>query len=114
MTQPLEIQKRRYLSAKEKAEVVERQNRRCGCGCGDPLEAGQIDFDHRIDLAFGGSNDIDNFVALIRKHHLAKSASQNTVRAKCDRMKAKNEGRWLNAKDRALARMLDRTKQLSE
>lgn len=105
--------KRRYLSASEKARVIERQSGKCACGCRGALEIGAIDFDHVLDLQFGGTNDLSNFCALIRKHHKIKSNANNTIRAKCDRIREKHEGRWLNAKDRQLASILSRTKQIS-
>jgi hypothetical protein len=104
--------KRRYLSAKEKALVIERQKWKCACGCGETLVLGKIDFDHTLALQFGGTNDISNFCALIVKHHKQKSNKENTLRAKADRLKLKAEGRWLNAKDRELAKIFDRTKYL--
>lgn len=85
----------------------------CACGCGERLVIGQIDFDHELDRQFGGSESLSNFVALIRKHHKKKSDANNTARAKCDRIKAKHEGTHLNARDRELARILGRTKQLA-
>jgi 5-methylcytosine-specific restriction endonuclease McrA len=105
--------KRRSLSTNEKARVIDRQRNRCACGCGERLVVGQIDFDHRLALQFGGTNDIENFDALIRKHHRAKSDRENTDRAKADRLRAKANGTWLNAKDRELAKIQSRTKQLA-
>lgn len=105
--------KRRYLSASEKARVMARQLDICACGCLELLVVGQIDFDHVLDLQFGGTNDLSNFCALIRKHHLAKSSANNTLRAKADRAGAKHRGEWLNAKDRELASIRSRTKQLT-
>ena len=111
-TQPLEIQKRRSLSPQEKSRVIARQSGRCACGCGELLEPGQIDFDHDKPLWAGGSNDLSNFNALVRKHHKVKSNTNNSRRAKADRVRAKHEGRWLNAQERELARIMSRTKQL--
>ena len=105
--------KRRYLSPSEKSRVIDRQHGKCACGCKKPLVIGQIDFDHVLDLQFGGTNALENFCALIRKHHRAKSNANNTLRAKADRIKAKHEGKWLNATDRELASMRARTKQIS-
>lgn len=105
-------EKRRYLSASEKARVIDRQGGKCACGCGDMLVIGQIEFDHRIGLSFGGSNALSNFEALIKKHHKKKSNDENTRRAKADRCRAKNEGTHLNAKDRELAKIMSRTKQI--
>ena len=104
------MEKRRTLSPSEKARVIDRQRGRCACGCGEALVVGFIDFDHVLDLQFGGSNDLDNFCALIRKHHRAKTDRNITLRAKCDRIRAKHEGKWLNSKDRELAKIRERTK----
>lgn len=104
---------RKYLSAAEKSRVLDRQRNRCACGCRQQLVVGQIQFDHRLALQFGGTNDLSNFVALITKHHLEKTKGEATLRAKCDRMKAKHEGTHLNAKDRELASLRSRTKQLN-
>jgi predicted NAD/FAD-dependent oxidoreductase len=109
----IEIQKRRSLSPAEKAKVIDRQKGVCGCGCKERLAVGLIDFDHEIDLQFGGSNDLSNFVALIRKHHMQKTATNATRRAKADRQRAKNDGSWLSAKDRELARIMSKTRQAS-
>ena len=104
------IQKRRHLSAVEKARVVLRQGGRCACGCREKLNVGQIEFDHRIGLAFGGTNDLENFDALVKRHHRRKSNDENRTRAKCDRLRAKHTGQWLSARDRELARIMERTK----
>lgn len=105
--------KRRYLSASEKSRVIDRQGGKCDCGCKEPLVIGHIQFDHVIDLQFGGTNDLSNFCALITKHHKKKSNANNTIRAKCDRQRAKHNGTWLNSKDRELASIRARTKQIS-
>lgn len=109
----LTTEKRRSLSPSEKARVIDRQRGKCACGCREDLIPGQIDFDHRLSLQFGGTNDIENFDALIRRHHRQKSNDENTRRAKADRMRAKDQGVWLNAKDRELARIMSRTRQAS-
>lgn len=105
--------KRRYLSAREKAIVIERQKGKCDCGCKEELKLGAIDYDHRLALQFGGTNSLDNFVALVRKHHRAKSDKENTVRAKMDRIKAKHTGTYLNATDREIAKIQERTRYLT-
>lgn len=107
-------EKRRYLSPAEKARVVLRQGGRCACGCREKLEPGQIEFDHRLALQFGGTNSLDNFEALIKRHHKKKSNDENTKRAKADRLRLKHSGQWLNAKDKVLARILGKTKQIGE
>lgn len=112
--------KRRYLSPKEQATVIERQSRRCACGCGEDLEAGDTKFDHDVPLWTGEDtpedfkrlNHIDNFRALKNRHHLAKTTTEATQRAKEKRVRDRHLGLRLNARQRALARMLDRTKQI--
>ena len=104
--------KRRYLSASERARVLARQGNKCACGCGEDLVVGQIEFDHKLALQFGGTNALENFEALIKRHHKIKSNGENTARAKADRIKAKHSGQWLSAKDRELASILSRTKQI--
>lgn len=105
-------EKRRYLSPVEKATVIGRQAGRCACGCREPLVVGRIDFDHAVALQFKGTNDLGNFVALVHKHHQKKSNRENTIRAKCDRIRDKRSGKWLSAQDRELARRMGRTKQI--
>jgi len=107
------MNKRRYLSAGEKSRLLDRQHGKCACGCGEPLVIGKIDYDHILDRQFGGSEDLSNFCALIRKHHRKKTDANTTIRAKCDRQRAKHEGKWLNARDRELASIRSRTKQIS-
>lgn len=56
------IEPRRPLTRREVIELAVRQGGRCGCGCGvklDALREGVID-EHRVPLALGGANDLDN------------------------------------------------------
>lgn len=106
-------EKRRSLSPSAKAKIIDRQRGICACGCRENLQIGQIDYDHALALQFGGTNDLSNFVALIRKHHRAKSNDENIKRAKADRIAAKHNGTWLKAPDRELSRIQSRTKQLA-
>jgi 5-methylcytosine-specific restriction endonuclease McrA len=105
------MEKRRTPSPQEKARIIARQGGKCACKCGEDLVPGKIDFDHVLALQFGGTNDLSNFEALIRRHHKAKSNDENTRRAKADRQRAKNDGTWLNAQERHLAKILERTDQ---
>ena len=104
--------KRRYLNAGQKSRLIDKQGGKCACGCGETLVVGQIDFDHSLDRQFGGSEALENFCALIRKHHRKKTDANTTIRAKCDRIAAKHNGTWLNAKDRDLASLRSRSRQI--
>jgi MOSC domain-containing protein YiiM len=69
---PEPAHKRRYLTKREKAEVCLRQNGKCGL-CADRLRSGTIEYDHRIPLAAGGTNDLENFEALCTPCHRDKT-----------------------------------------
>ena len=60
--EPVAIEPRRPLTRRETIELAVRQGGRCGCGCGDKLDAlreGVTD-EHRIPLEMGGTNDLSN------------------------------------------------------
>lgn len=62
MNTPVEIEPRKPLTKKQRAELALRQNGLCGCLCGEKLDHardGVID-EHVIPLALGGSNDLSN------------------------------------------------------
>jgi hypothetical protein len=113
--------KRRYLSPKEQATVIERQGRKCACGCGEMLDdPAEIKMDHEIPLWTGEDtpedykrlNHIDNFRALKNRHHLTKTSSEATQRAKEKRQRDRHLGQHLNARQKALQKILGNTKQL--
>jgi len=106
-------EKRRYLSASEKVIVINRQNGRCSCGCRKKLEAGLIQYDHALPLHLGGSNDLENFRALITKHHGKKTTKELKVRAKIKRIKEAGglTRKKPSAKDKMIAKALERNNQ---
>lgn len=58
----IEIEPRKPLTKKQRAEIALRQDGMCGCGCGVKLDNARertID-EHVIPLALGGSNDLSN------------------------------------------------------
>lgn len=59
-------EERKPLTRKQFAELLLRQEGRCGCGCGERLQADQIVDEHLVPLDCLGSNDISNR-ALYRK-----------------------------------------------
>ena len=103
-------QKRRRFSAAALAKVWDRQGHLCACGCGEPLVVGHVDYDHEIPLWADGPDTLENLRALIRKHHLPKTKREATQRAKEARVRSKHDGTWLNAKDRELERIMQRTR----
>lgn len=56
----VEPQKRKPLSRREFAELILRQEGRCGCGCGERLKADEIVDEHLHALALGGGNELTN------------------------------------------------------
>jgi hypothetical protein len=66
---------KRSVSETKKKFVASRQNWKCG-DCGEQLSA-WFEVDHKIRLEYGGSNHIDNLVALCRECHGKKTTIEN-------------------------------------
>ena len=103
--------RRRKFHPRVYAEIIERQNGICACGCGEELgtDPRDIQFDHEIPLWSGGEDTPDNVRAVIKKHHLVKTIRETKDRAKFVRIaeRAGLSKRRMNRQDRALARMLE-------
>ena len=83
--------RRRYLTAKAKAEIYWAQYENCD-ECGDDVTLADIEWDHILPLCLGGSNDPDNWHGLCVKCHTAKTKKEAGMRAKADRQKEFHEG----------------------
>jgi len=66
---------KRSVSETKKKYVASNQNWRCG-DCNHQLSA-WYEIDHKIRLEYGGSNEIDNLVALCRECHGKKTTMEN-------------------------------------
>jgi len=66
---------KRSVSETKKKFVASRQNWKCG-DCQQQLNA-WFEVDHKIRLEYGGSNHIDNLVALCRECHGKKTTIEN-------------------------------------
>jgi len=66
---------KRSVSETKKKFVASQQNWRCG-GCQEQLSA-WFEVDHHVRLEHGGSNHVDNLVALCRECHGRKTAMEN-------------------------------------
>jgi len=66
---------KRSVSETKKKFVASRQNWKCG-DCQDQLSA-WFEVDHKVRLEYGGSNHIDNLVALCRECHGKKTTIEN-------------------------------------
>jgi hypothetical protein len=66
---------KRSVSETKKKFVASSQNWRCG-GCGNQLNA-WFEVDHKIRLEDGGSNHVDNLMAVCRECHGKKTAMEN-------------------------------------
>lgn len=66
---------KRSVSETKKKFVAARQNWKCG-DCGETLSA-WFEIDHTLRLEYGGSNHIDNLVALCRECHGKKTTIEN-------------------------------------
>jgi len=72
---PLRQKTKRSVSETKKKFVASKQNWKCG-DCGEQLSA-WFEVDHKIRLEYGGSNHIDNLVALCRECHGKKTTIEN-------------------------------------
>ena len=105
--------RRRRFHPKVYAEIIERQDGICACGCNEPLgtDPRDIQFDHETPLHLGGTDTPGNLRALKRRHHLAKTIREAKDRGKFRRI-AERDGmgkRRMNQQDRMLARYLEGT-----
>jgi hypothetical protein len=66
---------KRNVSETKKKFVASQQNWRCG-QCNSQLNH-TYEIDHKIRLEYGGSNEVDNLVALCRNCHGVKTAKEN-------------------------------------
>ena len=66
---------KRSVSETKKKYVAANQDWKCG-KCNQQLDH-TFEIDHKIRLEYGGSNEVDNLVALCRNCHGKKTASEN-------------------------------------
>ena len=66
---------KRSVSETKKKYVASQQGWKCK-NCGNQLNH-TFQVDHKIDLQFGGSNDVSNLAALCNNCHAVKTASNN-------------------------------------
>jgi hypothetical protein len=66
---------KRSVSETKKKYVASSQNWKCG-DCGEQLKA-WFETDHKVRLEYGGTNDVNNLVALCRECHGKKTAMEN-------------------------------------
>lgn len=66
---------KRSVSETKKKFVASSQNWKCG-KCGNQLTA-WFEVDHKLRLEYGGSNHVDNLVALCRECHGEKTTMEN-------------------------------------
>jgi len=89
------IEPRRPLARREVIELAVRQSGRCACPCGEKLNAlteGVTD-EHRIALALGGTNDLENRELWRTPCAKAKTAKKDQPAiAKCNRIIARENG----------------------
>lgn len=82
----VERTQRKTLTVREKAVVWNRSNGLCVICQASGLIVEGHEYDHIIPLAYGGSNDIDNFQLLCVPCHKNKSAEEkgHKVRGSCE------------------------------
>ena len=68
---------RAEFSKRTKIEAFAIAGGRCQCGCGSKLTPGEVEYDHRIPAAIGGSNDLNNCVVMRKKCHRQKTTDKD-------------------------------------
>ena len=68
-----------------------RQHGICACGCGQSLEGQQVDIEHQLPVALGGTNDEANLSLWLREHHKRKTAQDVRRIAKARRQQLYHE-----------------------
>lgn len=87
MSAPVKPEKRKPLTRRQFAELVLRQEGRCGCGCGKKLRADRIIDEHLQALDHLGSNDLSNRSLWDRDCSKAKNKSDAKATAKGRRLR---------------------------
>ena len=80
------------FSKKTKLEAWQRSGGRCEC-CGIKIMPGNgPEYDHKIEVALGGDNSLDNCQVLAARCHKFKSTKRQTTIAKVKRIVEKAAG----------------------
>lgn len=83
------LEARRPLTRREIIELAVRQGGKCGCGCGEKLNAlteGVID-EHVLALILGGTNDLENRALWRKPCAVAKTKGDRSADAKVKRLR---------------------------
>lgn len=81
-----ETHERKYLAPKLKVQLVKNQQGCCAI-CGEKPRV--FEYDHRVELWAGGTNDFANWQALCAGCHKDKSGAEAKHRAKMNRLRGK-------------------------
>ena len=89
--QPVAKAARRFLSAQARQMAWEASDGLCGL-CGEPVALFEAEWDHRVSLVAGGSNDLANFQPVHPACHRRKSKVDVRIGAKIRRILARMTG----------------------
>ena len=92
--------------------IIKRQKGRCACGCREKLIAGEVHFDHIVELADEGEDTPENLQALKLHHHKKKTKAAAKARAKVKRIQA--QGGLLKPKRSRQQQLIDKFSGLKE
>lgn len=98
---------RQRLTKHEYAVLFLQQNGRCGCGCGERLEAGKVDEEHSIPVAFDGPAKPDSLWR--RDCHKRKTKIDIKAIAKTNRIQKKLKGAWRPNRKKIPSRGFDKS-----
>jgi len=65
------------------AEILERQDKKCACGCREEIKSNsEINWDHILPLDLDGKDEPENLQALKKGHHQEKTNKEISAGAK--------------------------------
>lgn len=80
------------FSKATKIAAFQRAKGRCECGCGVKIITGEVEYDHRIEVALGGDNSLENCRVMRAKCHRSKTSERAAPVAKAKRISERNMG----------------------
>lgn len=99
--------RRKRFAPRVYADLIQKQDGKCACGCEQPLVLGMIEWDHIIALELGGRDEPSNLQGLLKRHHKPKTREDMAKIAKVRRIIKKQ--RRLNVTEREVARILEKS-----
>ncbi len=89
---------RHEFSVKTRKAAYDRANGICQCGCEMPFGRERVEYDHELPDFLGGTNDLENCVAMRASCHRRKTNSDMAAISKTRRVINKQRGHTASKK----------------